>query len=565
LGTQNNGWTFGLTAGFWMLFFQIVFVGTGYICLCLCMAEMSSALPFSGGIFGFVRASTGPFCGYLVACTELLLNTVYVALMVAPIAKLPFFLGLMEEAREPVVIFAIYCFLLMICCLGGKPFWTMNALLGISSLVILLIYLLGTTGEIGSGLVSFNKYCSSHVPFTAANALGLRQAGAHQFLGVQYMPLASNNLKDPRTQLPRMMLLTIAILFCSAISLAFAACSQAPGIAELAARPYPLDIGFASLLHRSREAGAWLHLPGMLASAFGFFYSYGRQLFSIAKSGLLPRVLAETVPVLDTPYVAQCFGAVFCFGINLWMFYQPPMLLVFKNIATLSLLTVVLFAFAAFALFRIKYSTMQRHFTNPIGSVCVAYGVVNYGAGFVSIIFFRGNDFTPITTLLVYLSLAAVFYVVYMSKHQTFSEEEKKHLFKAYLINGKHSSDRLSLFAALMFFPRSQRICRPRRSCSRTTRWGSGVRPCPRPPTLRPRTDPTPGARPRPSPSPRSWRRNLLARAWARGTTRTRCLRGLWCWTDQTKPRSHPRPLSTPCPSQRIARSRMMAILSTPR
>ena len=437
MGTQNNGWNSGLAGGFWMLFFQIVFVASGYVCLCLCMAEMSSALPFSGGIFGFVRASTGPFCGYLVACTELLLNTTYVALMVAPIAQLPLYLGLVEETAVPAVIFAIYCFLLGICCLGGKPFWTMNALLGLSSLAIVAIYLLGTTGEIGSRLVSFNRFCASHVPFTAANALGLRQAGAHQFLGVQYMPLASHNLKDPKSQLPRMMLLTIAILFCSAISLAFAACSQAPGIEQLASRPYPLDFGFASMFQRSLDVGAWLHLPGMLASAFGFFYSYGRQLFSIAKSGLLPKVFAETVPVLETPWVALCFGSVFCFSMNLWMFYNPNMLAVFRNIATLSLLTVVLFAFVAFLLFRIKYSTMQRHFTNPIGMVCVVYGFINYGTGFVSIIFFRGNDFTPITTLLVYLSLATAFYVLYMSKHQTFSEEEKKHMFKAYLINGE--------------------------------------------------------------------------------------------------------------------------------
>ena len=71
LGNRSTGWNSNInTYGLDILWFNLFFSGFGFVCLCLCMAEMSSALPFSGGIFGFVRAALGPYMGFLVACSE---------------------------------------------------------------------------------------------------------------------------------------------------------------------------------------------------------------------------------------------------------------------------------------------------------------------------------------------------------------------------------------------------------------------------------------------------------------------------------------------------------------
>jgi ethanolamine permease len=438
MGSQNNRWNTALEGGFWMLFFEIVFSGTGYICLCLCMAEMSSALPFSGGIFGFVRAATGPFYGYIVACTELLFNTLYVVLMVDPIADLPVTAGLISESAVPAILFGIYGFLLSICVLGGKPFWSFNMIFGICSLLLILIYVLGTLCRTGSpSEVNFSRFAQTSIPFTFVNALKYRQSGSHQFLGVHYLPLASASLKDPKTQLPRMMVATALILFVSAICIAFAASSQAPGIHALSKRDFPLDYGFANMFGVSLHFGEWLHFPGMVASAFGFTYCFGRQLYSISKSGLLPSVFTRVTPVVETPYLALICGCILCFGLNLWHFFEPRVLEDFRNIANLALLTVVVNAYIAFIIFRVKFSNMTRSFVNPLGIYAAVYGLINSGEGIIATIFFRGKDYLPVTTLIVFLTVGALFYVFYMSKRQTFSEEEKKHLFKAYLINGK--------------------------------------------------------------------------------------------------------------------------------
>ncbi|RYY68014.1 APC family permease, partial [archaeon] len=53
-----------------------------YMCMALCMAEMYSVLSFSGGLYGFVRVTQGPFTGCMVGYTQLLQNTLYMVICI---------------------------------------------------------------------------------------------------------------------------------------------------------------------------------------------------------------------------------------------------------------------------------------------------------------------------------------------------------------------------------------------------------------------------------------------------------------------------------------------------
>lgn len=54
------GWNFGLTAGgFWGLFIATVIITVMYIGLCYSIAEMSPALPHTGGAYSFGRSALG--------------------------------------------------------------------------------------------------------------------------------------------------------------------------------------------------------------------------------------------------------------------------------------------------------------------------------------------------------------------------------------------------------------------------------------------------------------------------------------------------------------------------
>ena len=81
------GWTVSLNAGFWEVFGTMFILLTSTGCLMLCIAEMTAALPFSGGTYGVVRVTLGDLLGYLVGTCEVLQNVLYVAFTVGALAK----------------------------------------------------------------------------------------------------------------------------------------------------------------------------------------------------------------------------------------------------------------------------------------------------------------------------------------------------------------------------------------------------------------------------------------------------------------------------------------------
>ncbi len=93
LGNRSSGWNGGLLYGYDALAFNFLVSAAGYLALCLCMGEMASALPFSGGAYGFVRAVLGPYLGFMVACCEFVYCTTYTVIMVSRLLNLPTLYG----------------------------------------------------------------------------------------------------------------------------------------------------------------------------------------------------------------------------------------------------------------------------------------------------------------------------------------------------------------------------------------------------------------------------------------------------------------------------------------
>ncbi len=65
------GWNYGLaTGGFGGLFIATLIITVMYIGLCYCLAEMSPALPHTGGAYSFARTAMGPWGGFLTGLGE---------------------------------------------------------------------------------------------------------------------------------------------------------------------------------------------------------------------------------------------------------------------------------------------------------------------------------------------------------------------------------------------------------------------------------------------------------------------------------------------------------------
>jgi ethanolamine permease len=170
IGGQYFSWNEGLKAGFWLYFGAVMITGSGYLCLVLCLSEITSALPFSGkqlniiwlnkyivfkdkylhsvigGAYGFVRMAIGPYPGFLTGCCEILQSLLYLTSSLLPFGNAFHQIFLHGHRYEPTywAIFLISSIPVIVA--GGKVFWTVNNFLGIFSLGVVLLFIFSTCG-----------------------------------------------------------------------------------------------------------------------------------------------------------------------------------------------------------------------------------------------------------------------------------------------------------------------------------------------------------------------------------------------------------------------------------
>jgi len=66
-----SGWNFGLGAGgFGGLFYATIIITALYLGLCYSIAEMTAAMPHTGGAYSFGRSAMGPWGGFVTGLAE---------------------------------------------------------------------------------------------------------------------------------------------------------------------------------------------------------------------------------------------------------------------------------------------------------------------------------------------------------------------------------------------------------------------------------------------------------------------------------------------------------------
>mmetsp|Transcript_16646 Transcript_16646/g.18016 ORF Transcript_16646/g.18016 Transcript_16646/m.18016 type:complete len:692 (+) Transcript_16646:75-2150(+) len=436
MGNRCAGWNGGLAYGLYAWIFNVLFAGFGYACLCLCMAEMSSTLPFSGGIFGFVRAALGPYNGFLVACSEFIYCTTYLTLKVQRVITIPND----EYMSNPVLICLIYGTCLVFSLIGGKPFFIFTSLLGFFVLMLLIIYLCGTISKIGTPEVSFDTYAGPFLPMTWDNIMEGRISANAQFNGMQLFPLLSGYLREPREQVPRVLLFSIFLFIAMSMFVTFASVSQDSGGKALSSANLPLQFGYARIFNMNLSATKWLDLPSQFGTTLCFFYCGGKQLHAISRSGLLPSALKATIPGLETPYLCYTLAAVVGCGLSILLVYNPTYVAEVRAVSLMASYHIFIVCFISYMVFRTKFSSMTRSFKNPLGYFAPIFGIVNYLMGVLAVLRYTTANYLFLVPLAGIFVIASVFFWTYLVKYQKFSEEEKKLMFKAYLINANQKT-----------------------------------------------------------------------------------------------------------------------------
>ncbi len=297
-----SGWNIGLSkGGFGGLAIATVLMGAMYACLVFALAELSAILPTAGGGYGFARRALGTWGGFLTGTAiliEYILAPAAISIFIGDYVESLGLFGL--ESGWPVYL---VCFALFI----GIHLWGVGEALRFSLIVTaiavaaLVVFALGALTDFHvDGLddipVDGEAFGSnSWLPFGLLGIWAAFPFGMWFFLGVEGVPLAAEEAKDPVRSMPKALAISMGILVLLAVMTFFAA-TGARGSAAVQEAGNPLVVALqgegdpTALSRFVNYAG----LAGLVASFFSLIYAGSRQLFALSRAGYLPRFLSLT-------------------------------------------------------------------------------------------------------------------------------------------------------------------------------------------------------------------------------------------------------------------------------
>ncbi|WP_055599894.1 ethanolamine permease [Streptomyces aureus] len=297
-----SGWNIGLSkGGFGGLAIATVLMGAMYACLVFALAELSAILPTAGGGYGFARRALGTWGGFLTGTAiliEYILAPAAISIFIGDYVESLGLFGL--ESGWPVYL---VCFALFI----GIHLWGVGEALRFSLIVTavavaaLVVFALGALTDFHvDGLndipVDGEAFGSnSWLPFGLLGIWAAFPFGMWFFLGVEGVPLAAEEAKDPVRSMPKALAISMGILVLLAVMTFFAA-TGARGAAAVQEAGNPLVVALqgdgepTALSRFVNYAG----LAGLVASFFSLIYAGSRQLFALSRAGYLPRFLSLT-------------------------------------------------------------------------------------------------------------------------------------------------------------------------------------------------------------------------------------------------------------------------------
>ncbi len=295
------GWNFGLAEGGWGgLLIATILMATMYTCLVLGLAELSSALPVTGAGYGFARRALGPLGGFATGTAILIEYAIAPAAIVVFIGAYVESLGIFGiEAGWPLYL-VFYAVFVGIHIFGvGEALKLTFVITGIA-VVALLVFVVAMIPQFdASNLTDIAPTnasgASDFLPFGYAGILSSFVFGIWFFLAVEGVPLAAEESRDPKRDMPRGLIAAMGILLVFAALILF----TAPGGSGAQAiqgsdNPLPRALGAALGDGFVRDFVNYAGLAGLVASFFSIIFAYSRQLFSLSRAGYLPRGLSVT-------------------------------------------------------------------------------------------------------------------------------------------------------------------------------------------------------------------------------------------------------------------------------
>lgn len=159
---------------------------------------------------------------------------------------------------------------------------------------------------------------SSWLPYGLLGIWAAFPFGMWFFLGVEGVPLAAEEAKDPVRSMPKALAISLAVLvFLALITFVSATGAQGANAIKEAGNPLVVALqGDGEPTALSRFVN-YAGLAGLVASFFSLIFAGSRQLFALSRAGYLPRFLSLTNR-RKSPYLGLLIPGVIGFTLAAW-------------------------------------------------------------------------------------------------------------------------------------------------------------------------------------------------------------------------------------------------------
>jgi ethanolamine permease len=412
------GWNFGLAeGGFGGLLIATVLMAVMYTCMVLGLAEMASAIPVAGAGYGFARRALGPLGGFATGTAILIEYAIAPAAIVVFIGGYVESLGLFGLTTGWPVYLACYVIFVGVHLYGvGEALKLMFAITAVAvvALVLFVVAMIpkfSTSNLTDIAVDTSAAGSSSFLPFGIAGVMAAFVYGIWFFLAVEGVPLAAEEARNPRKDMPRGIIAAMLTLLVFAALILMVAPGGAGANAIMES-----DNPLPEALRVAYDGDTWMSdfvnyvgLAGLVASFFSIIYGYSRQLFALSRAGYLPRVLALTGK-RHTPWVALLVPA--SIGFLLAAITEDGALLI--NIAVFGATVSYVLMMLSHILLRRREPELERPYRTPGGVVTTGIALVLAALAVVAT-FFVDERAAGITAL-VFLAFLAYFF--FYSRHR---------------------------------------------------------------------------------------------------------------------------------------------------
>ena len=389
-----SGWNLGLANGWGSMLFATIIIAIMYLGLTFSLAEMSPALPHTGGAYSFARTAMGPWGGFLTGLSENVEYVITPAVIVYFISS--YMGGIFGTPTEylPLWWIGFYIFFVGLNIVGVELSFKVTLVITLLALACLAVFWVSALPNIdfslwamnvGEGGALLENGNGPLLPMGITGVLAAMPFAVWLFLAIEQLPLAAEESVDPKRDMPRGILAGIFTLIFSAFMVLWLNPSIAGiGAHTLAKSGEPLLDGFKAIYGDGiAKVLALVAVLGLIASFHTIIFAKGRQIYSLSRAGYFPSVLSITHGSRKTPHLAMILGSVVALAVMFVLWFSlgsdkgaAVIGGTLLNMAVFGAMFSYIMQALSFILLRKNMPNIPRPYRSPLGVVGAALTVV---------------------------------------------------------------------------------------------------------------------------------------------------------------------------------------------